>query len=115
MKIQLTSLIMVMMLNTILVLTMTMSKKSKMNREKNSPFECGFSPMSSPRKSFSIQFFLMATLFLIFDIEISIILPMASTKMVNMSEWLISSSMTIMILMLGLMHEWKNNMLEWSK
>nr|YP_011014803.1 NADH dehydrogenase subunit 3 [Eusudasina nantouensis]WQB38484.1 NADH dehydrogenase subunit 3 [Eusudasina nantouensis] len=115
MKIMATTLIMVTMINITLFITMMMSKKKKMNREKNSPFECGFSPMSSPRKPFSIQFFLMATIFLIFDIEISIILPMSTTKMINLEEWMISSTITMIILMLGLMLEWKMNMLEWTK
>nr|QJQ26925.1 NADH dehydrogenase subunit 3 [Hemisphaerius rufovarius] len=115
MKIMLSTLIMVMIVNMVFLLTTKISKKTKMNREKNSPFECGFSPMSSPRKPFSIQFFLMATMFLIFDIEISIILPMTSTKMVNMQEWMISSTVIVMILIAGLLHEWKNNMLEWTK
>nr|YP_010990584.1 NADH dehydrogenase subunit 3 [Pseudochoutagus curvativus]WOW98898.1 NADH dehydrogenase subunit 3 [Pseudochoutagus curvativus] len=110
-----TTLIMVMISSTVFLLTTLMSKKNKMSREKNSPFECGFSPMSSPRKPFSIQFFLMATIFLIFDIEISIMLPMAITKMSNMQEWILSTSMTTIILMMGLINEWKNGMLEWTK
>nr|YP_011014855.1 NADH dehydrogenase subunit 3 [Gergithus yunnanensis]WQB38536.1 NADH dehydrogenase subunit 3 [Gergithus yunnanensis] len=115
MKIIVSTLMMVTIINIFLLLTMAISKKTKMSREKNSPFECGFSPMSSTRKPFSIQFFLMATMFLIFDIEISVILPMTSTKMTNMMEWITTSSMTITILMMGLMHEWKSNMLEWTK
>nr|YP_011014829.1 NADH dehydrogenase subunit 3 [Gergithus frontilongus]WQB38510.1 NADH dehydrogenase subunit 3 [Gergithus frontilongus] len=115
MKILTTTLIMVMIINLVFLLTTMISKKTKTSREKNSPFECGFSPLSSSRKPFSIQFFLMATIFLIFDIEISIILPMASTKMLSMEEWLISSTITIIILLMGLIMEWKTNMLEWSK
>nr|YP_011014816.1 NADH dehydrogenase subunit 3 [Gergithoides gibbosus]WQB38497.1 NADH dehydrogenase subunit 3 [Gergithoides gibbosus] len=115
MKILVSTLIMVTVINMTLIMTMLMSKKTKMNREKNSPFECGFSPLSSPRKPFSIQFFLMATMFLIFDIEISVILPMSSTKMTNLKEWMLSSTIVIMILMLGLLHEWNTNMLEWTK
>nr|UAT98545.1 NADH dehydrogenase subunit 3 [Neoalcathous huangshanana] len=115
MKIMFTSLTLMAIMFTTMMLTMMISKKSKFSREKNSPFECGFSKMSSSRKSFSIHFFLIATIFLIFDIEISMIMPMFSTKMVKMNEWMISSSITILILMLGLMHEWKSGMLEWSK
>nr|YP_010381598.1 NADH dehydrogenase subunit 3 [Neosymplana vittatum]UDL71973.1 NADH dehydrogenase subunit 3 [Neosymplana vittatum] len=99
----------------VFILTMIISKKTKMSREKNSPFECGFSSLSSPRKSFSSHFFLIATIFLIFDVEISIIIPMFNMKMSIVKEWMISSTLIIMILMLGLMHEWKNGMLEWSK
>nr|QWS05438.1 NADH dehydrogenase subunit 3 [Cerynia lineola] len=115
MKVLMTSLSMMMIINMMFVVTMMMSKKKKMSREKNTPFECGFSNLSSARMPFSIHFFLVATLFLIFDIEISIIMPMFNTKMTNMKEWMTSSMITIAILMLGLMHEWNNNMLEWSK
>nr|UDL72103.1 NADH dehydrogenase subunit 3 [Peltonotellus sp.] len=115
MKITFTSLILVIIITLIFLLTTMLSKKSKMSREKNSPFECGFSSMSSARKPFSTHFFLIGILFLVFDIEISIMLPMFSTKMTNMMEWYISSIIILMILMTGLLQEWKNGMLEWSK
>nr|YP_010274424.1 NADH dehydrogenase subunit 3 [Pochazia confusa]UJT96868.1 NADH dehydrogenase subunit 3 [Pochazia confusa] len=115
MKISMTSLIMVTIILMILTLTILISKKSNMSREKNSPFECGFSCMSSARSPFSLHFFMIGILFLIFDIEISIILPMTNTSMTNMQEWLMSSMITMTILILGLMNEWKNGMLEWSK
>nr|UCC42866.1 NADH dehydrogenase subunit 3 [Geisha distinctissima] len=115
MKVMFTMTTMLIITNMVFMLTMTISKKKKMSREKNSPFECGFSNLVSARKPFSIHFFLVATLFLIFDIEISIILPMYNSKMTNTKEWMYSSLMTIMILTMGLIHEWKNGMLEWSK
>nr|YP_010463272.1 NADH dehydrogenase subunit 3 [Macropes harringtonae]UUJ37796.1 NADH dehydrogenase subunit 3 [Macropes harringtonae]WBV80546.1 NADH dehydrogenase subunit 3 [Macropes harringtonae] len=91
------------------------SKSTIMDREKMSPFECGFDPKSKARMPFSIQFFLIAVLFLIFDIEIAIILPMMVTmKTSNLMSWTLTASMFILILTLGLYHEWKNNMLEWS-
>nr|QPN49079.1 NADH dehydrogenase subunit 3 [Lycorma delicatula]QPN49092.1 NADH dehydrogenase subunit 3 [Lycorma delicatula]QPN49105.1 NADH dehydrogenase subunit 3 [Lycorma delicatula]QPN49118.1 NADH dehydrogenase subunit 3 [Lycorma delicatula]QPN49131.1 NADH dehydrogenase subunit 3 [Lycorma delicatula] len=114
MKITMTMISLSLIITMMMMFTMMISKKNKMSREKNSPFECGFSKMSSTRKSFSTHFFLIATIFLIFDIEISMIMPMFSTKMMIMEEWLISSTITIMILILGLMHEWKMGMLEWS-
>nr|WOW98989.1 NADH dehydrogenase subunit 3 [Cixiini sp.] len=105
----------------LLILTLSMviylmSKKSKMDREKSSPFECGFSAMSSARIPFSIHFFLIAMIFLMFDVEITLMLPISySSKFLNLKEWFLSS-MTILILVLyGLYHEWMNGMLEWSK
>nr|UAT98558.1 NADH dehydrogenase subunit 3 [Penthicodes atomaria] len=115
MKIILTTMTMMSILMMMFKLTMMISKKTKMSREKNSPFECGFSKMSSTRKSFSTHFFLVATIFLIFDIEISMIMPMFSTKMMKMNEWTFSATMTMIILMIGLIHEWNTGMLEWSK
>nr|YP_010990545.1 NADH dehydrogenase subunit 3 [Zanna robusticephalica]WOW98859.1 NADH dehydrogenase subunit 3 [Zanna robusticephalica] len=115
MKIINTSITILTILITLFLIMSTISKKTKMMRNKNSPFECGFTKKSSTRKSFSIQFFLIATIFLIFDMEISMIMPMYSTKMINPAEWMMSSSLTMIILIMGLINEWKMGMLEWSK
>nr|UBI44020.1 NADH dehydrogenase subunit 3 [Eysarcoris gibbosus] len=117
------------MLNMILTLMMAMSvslimmilctiisKTSKKDQEKTSPFECGFDPKSSARTPFSIQFFLIAILFLIFDIEIAIMLPIIMTLKLSMTKmWMITIMMFIIILILGLYHEWNNGVLEWAK
>nr|YP_009654881.1 NADH dehydrogenase subunit 3 [Scotinophara lurida]QCI09448.1 NADH dehydrogenase subunit 3 [Scotinophara lurida] len=104
---------------TITSLTMLMctiiSKTSKKDREKSSPFECGFDPMSSSRTPFSIQFFLIAVLFLIFDIEIAIMLPIILTLKLSLSkEWIVTILIFIIILIIGLYHEWNNGVLEWT-
>nr|YP_010374285.1 NADH dehydrogenase subunit 3 [Tholosanus proximus]QVD38907.1 NADH dehydrogenase subunit 3 [Tholosanus proximus] len=92
------------------------SKTSKKDREKMSPFECGFDPKSSARTPFSIQFFLIAVLFLIFDIEIAIMLPIILTMKLSMTKtWMMTIMAFIMILILGLYHEWNNGVLEWAK
>ncbi|YP_009919182.1 NADH dehydrogenase subunit 3 (mitochondrion) [Rhodnius prolixus] len=103
-------------ISMILMLTCTtISKKSTLDREKMSPFECGFDPKSSSRMPFSIQFFLIAVLFLIFDIEIVIILPIILvTKTGSLIHWSITMSMFIAILISGLYHEWNNGVLEWT-
>nr|QWX95708.1 NADH-ubiquinone oxidoreductase chain 3 [Sephina geniculata] len=99
----------------LMVMCTMISKKTIMNQEKLTPFECGFDPMSSARIPFSLQFFLIAILFLIFDIEIAIILPMIITmKMSNIMSWSLTMTMFIMVLIMGLYYEWKNGMLEWT-
>nr|UPL65978.1 NADH dehydrogenase subunit 3 [Onomaus tenuis] len=110
------SLLMAMTLSMIMMMIcMFISKKSFIDKEKTSPFECGFDPKSSSRMPFSSNFFLIAVLFLIFDIEIVIILPMIITmKTSNMMNWFIMSTTFIMILIMGLYHEWKNGILEWT-
>nr|YP_010865785.1 NADH dehydrogenase subunit 3 [Sclomina xingrensis]WGT89867.1 NADH dehydrogenase subunit 3 [Sclomina xingrensis]WGT89880.1 NADH dehydrogenase subunit 3 [Sclomina xingrensis]WGT89893.1 NADH dehydrogenase subunit 3 [Sclomina xingrensis]WGT89906.1 NADH dehydrogenase subunit 3 [Sclomina xingrensis]WGT89919.1 NADH dehydrogenase subunit 3 [Sclomina xingrensis] len=111
----LSSVILVMSISLMLILICTIiSKKSILDREKMSPFECGFDPKSSSRMPFSIQFFLLAVLFLIFDIEIVIILPMIIVMKKSIIKiWFLTISAFITILLIGLYHEWKNGVLEW--
>nr|YP_010535226.1 NADH dehydrogenase subunit 3 [Megacopta bituminata]UYA97648.1 NADH dehydrogenase subunit 3 [Megacopta bituminata] len=98
-----------------MLLCKMVNKSSIQNREKMSPFECGFNPKKSARTPFSIQFFLLAVLFLIFDIEIAIILPVVITMKLSMtSKWIFTVMLFITLLILGLYHEWKNGMLEWT-
>nr|YP_010192720.1 NADH dehydrogenase subunit 3 [Picromerus lewisi]QZP40900.1 NADH dehydrogenase subunit 3 [Picromerus lewisi] len=92
------------------------SKTSKKDREKMSPFECGFDPKSSSRMPFSIQFFLIAILFLIFDIEIAIMIPIIITMKWSLtSTWITTIMIFIIVLIMGLYHEWNNSVLEWAK
>nr|YP_011010660.1 NADH dehydrogenase subunit 3 [Halobates katherinae]WPW47340.1 NADH dehydrogenase subunit 3 [Halobates katherinae] len=91
------------------------SKKSKNNREKMTPFECGFDPKSSSRMPFSIQFFMIAIIFLIFDVEIVILMPTIKImQMTKVKSWFIVTSTFLIILVIGLYHEWKNGILEWT-
>nr|YP_010184617.1 NADH dehydrogenase subunit 3 [Zicrona caerulea]QVH34049.1 NADH dehydrogenase subunit 3 [Zicrona caerulea] len=116
---------MLMILSTMLAMTIAImmmimctliSKTSEKEREKMSPFECGFDPKSSARTPFSIQFFLIAVLFLIFDIEIAIILPIIITMKWSLTKtWILTIMLFIIILILGLYHEWNNGVLEWAK
>nr|AWN56256.1 NADH dehydrogenase subunit 3 [Euschistus heros] len=113
----LTSALVAFMLSIIMMMLCTIiSKTSKKDREKSSPFECGFDPKSSSRTPFSIQFFLIAVLFLIFDIEIAIMIPIILTMKWSMtSTWIMTVTLFISILIIGLYHEWNNGVLEWAK
>nr|UEP13617.1 NADH dehydrogenase subunit 3 [Asarkina ericetorum] len=108
---------MIIMTLSIIVMTLAtiLSKKTYSDREKSSPFECGFDPMSSSRLPFSLKFFLITIIFLIFDVEIALILPMIMIlKFSNLMLWSITSIIFILILLLGLYHEWNQGMLNWS-
>nr|UKM30539.1 NADH dehydrogenase subunit 3 [Acisoma panorpoides] len=92
-----------------------LSKKSIIDREKSSPFECGFDPFNKSRIPFSLRFFLIAVIFLIFDVEIVILLPMIeSLSQSSITSWSITSLIFIVILLVGLYHEWNQGALEWS-
>nr|YP_010759066.1 NADH dehydrogenase subunit 3 [Oedipoda miniata]WEX31976.1 NADH dehydrogenase subunit 3 [Oedipoda miniata] len=99
----------------VMIIATTLSKKSINDREKSSPFECGFDPKSSARMPFSLQFFLIAVIFLIFDVEIALILPIVFImKTSNMLTWMISTMFFIILLLSGLYYEWKQGALKWA-
>nr|WLS55597.1 NADH dehydrogenase subunit 3 [Meroplius fukuharai] len=99
----------------VMLLASILSKKSLTDREKNSPFECGFDPKSSSRLPFSLRFFLITIIFLIFDVEITLILPMILIiNFSNIYVWTITSLIFLLILIFGLYHEWNQGMLEWT-
>nr|UKE80206.1 NADH dehydrogenase subunit 3 [Zonitis atripennis] len=102
---------------TMIMLTIVsfISKKSCVDREKSSPFECGFDPASSARLPFSLHFFLIAVIFLIFDVEITLLFPLIkSLTLTNILNYLIILIGFIIILLIGLFHEWKQGALNWT-
>nr|YP_009917465.1 NADH dehydrogenase subunit 3 [Erythrogenys gravivox dedekensi]QLM00782.1 NADH dehydrogenase subunit 3 [Erythrogenys gravivox dedekensi] len=84
--------------------------------EKLSPYECGFDPLGSARLPFSIRFFLVAILFLLFDLEIALLLPLPwATQLQTPSTTLTWASILILLLTLGLAYEWTQGGLEWAE
>nr|ADO60521.1 NADH dehydrogenase subunit 3 [Lycus dentipes] len=106
--------ILVISIMTMLIST-TLSKKSFLDREKLSPFECGFDPKSSARLPFSLHFFLIAVIFLIFDVEITLIMPfILLMKYSNPTTMTILMIIFMIILLMGLYHEWAQGALKWT-
>nr|QIZ12656.1 NADH dehydrogenase subunit 3 [Callochiton steinenii] len=98
----------------LLFIVMFVSKKMTMNREKSSPFECGFDPGNFARIPFSLRFFLLAVIFLIFDIEVVLLLPFVLSLSDSLDFFSLFSSIMFLILVLfGLLYEWKEGSLSW--
>nr|CDR49926.1 NADH-ubiquinone oxidoreductase chain 3 [Xenophyes cascus] len=98
------------------MLWISLAKKMKLDKEKNSPFECGFQPLESPRIPLSIHFFLMGIMFLIFDIEIVLIMPLIIVMgLIKMKSTLLVSFCLLIILIWGLFNEWNYQSLDWTK
>nr|AKE35355.1 NADH dehydrogenase subunit 3 [Charadrius semipalmatus]AKE35356.1 NADH dehydrogenase subunit 3 [Charadrius semipalmatus]AKE35357.1 NADH dehydrogenase subunit 3 [Charadrius semipalmatus]WMV96703.1 NADH dehydrogenase subunit 3 [Charadrius semipalmatus]WMV96720.1 NADH dehydrogenase subunit 3 [Charadrius semipalmatus] len=84
--------------------------------EKLSPYECGFDPLGSARLPFSIRFFLVAILFLLFDLEIALLLPLPwAIQLQSPTSTLTWASTIIILLTLGLIYEWMQGGLEWAE
>nr|YP_004733028.1 NADH dehydrogenase subunit 3 [Triturus carnifex]ADV35441.1 NADH dehydrogenase subunit 3 [Triturus carnifex] len=83
--------------------------------EKLSPYECGFDPLGSARLPFSIRFFLIAILFLLFDLEIALLLPTPWASQMSPTSTLLWSTTILILLTLGLVYEWLQGGLEWAE
>jgi NADH-quinone oxidoreductase subunit A len=84
------------------------------NSDKLSPFECGFPPFNDARGQFDVRFYLVAILFIIFDLEVAFLFPWAVTlgKIGAFGFW--SMMGFLGLLTIGFVYEWKKGALEWE-
>ena len=82
--------------------------------EKNSAYECGFEPFESARLKFDVRFYLVAILFVIFDLEVAFLFPWAVgfQHIGSLGFW--SMMIFLFILTIGFLYEWKKGALEWE-
>nr|AAS67226.1 NADH dehydrogenase subunit 3 [Elaenia albiceps] len=103
-------------LSIILVMLNSWLAQTYPDSEKLSPYECGFDPLGSARLPFSIRFFLVAILFLLFDLEIALLLPLPwATQLHSPLSTLTWASTMLLLLTLGLVYEWIQGGLEWAE
>ena len=97
----------------VLSLSFLVSPK-KPNNEKLSPYECGFEPFDDARTKFDIRFYLVALLFIIFDLEVAFLFPWAiSLKNIGLFGYT-SMMIFLIILTIGFIYEWKKGALDWE-
>ena len=82
--------------------------------EKTSAYECGFDPFADARYKFDVRFYLVAILFIIFDLEVAFLFPWAVTlgKIGVFGYW--SMMIFLTILTIGFIYEWRKGALEWE-
>ena len=81
--------------------------------EKLEPFECGEQQLSSPRQRFSVKFYLVAILFVVFDVEAIYFYPWGATFRETGLPGLIAIAVFTVPLVVGLVYEWAKGALEW--
>jgi NADH-quinone oxidoreductase subunit A len=81
---------------------------------KLSPYECGFEPFEDNRMKFDVRYYLVAILFIIFDLEIAFLFPWAVSLKRTGGLGLIAMGVFLLILVIGFAYEWKKGALEWD-
>nr|QIJ58835.1 NADH dehydrogenase subunit 3 [Stonogobiops yasha] len=104
------------LLSTILAIVSFWLPQMNPDQEKLSPYECGFDPLGSARLPFSMRFFLVAILFLLFDLEIALLLPLPWGDQLPSPLYTFSwAALVLILLTLGLIYEWMQGGLEWAE
>lgn len=87
---------------------------SRPDENKLSPYECGFEPLEDARMKFDVRYYLVAILFIIFDLEIAFLFPWAVVlKEIGMYGF-VAMMIFLGVLVIGFIYEWKKGALEWD-
>ncbi len=109
----LTTLLLALILYTLSIVLFSTGVNDELQAEKRYAYECGYNSFSDAREAFEIKFYLVAILFLVFDLEVSFLMPLAtSLGGLNVSAFL-SVTFFIIILTVGFIYEWKKGGLDW--
>lgn len=101
-------------LGVVLLLLSRIANKPDPEKAKLSPYECGFDPFDDARMPFDVRFYLVAILFIIFDLETAFLFPWAVAF--HHIGWLGFGAMMffLSLLVIGFIYEWKRGALEWE-
>ncbi|MGE5202567.1 MAG: NADH-quinone oxidoreductase subunit A [Acidobacteriota bacterium] len=101
-------------LSVVMVAASYLAARQKPDSEKLSPYECGFEPFDDARSKFDVRFYLVAILFIIFDLEVAFLFPWAiSLGSIGMfGFW--SMVVFLAVLTVGFVYEWRKGALEWE-
>ncbi len=88
--------------------------KAKSDADKLSPDECGFEAFEDSRMKFDVRYYLVAILFIIFDLEIAFLVPWAVVLDSIGTFGLVAMGIFLFILVVGFIYEWKKGALEWD-
>jgi len=84
------------------------------DRDKLSPYECGFGAFEDSRMKFDVRYYLVAILFIVFDLEIAFLFPWAVALDHIGVVGLVAMGIFLLILVIGFIYEWKKGALEWD-
>ncbi|MEJ0005312.1 MAG: NADH-quinone oxidoreductase subunit A [Steroidobacteraceae bacterium] len=91
-----------------------LSTRSKGDAQKLSPYECGFEAYEDARMRFDVRYYLVAILFIVFDLEIAFLFPWAVSLAKIGVFGLLAMGIFLGILVVGFIYEWKKGALEWD-
>ncbi len=99
---------------TVMVFLPMVVTRAKADTEKLSPYECGFEPFGDARGEFDVRFYLVAILFIIFDLEVAFLFPWAITLSETGEFGFWSMMVFLGVLTIGFIYEWMKGALEWE-
>nr|AAT08639.1 NADH dehydrogenase subunit 3 [Bipes canaliculatus] len=104
------------LLSLLLLLISFWLPQASPEEQKLTPYECGFDPIGPAHLPFSIRFFLVAILFLLFDLEVALLLPLPWALNLSAPQLPATAATALIILLtIGLIYEWLQGGLEWAE
>ena len=101
-------------LGVVLLSVGTLLAPNRPDPEKLSPYECGFEAFEDARMKFDVRYYLVAILFILFDLEIAFLFPWAVVLQDIGFVGFVAMMIFLLILIVGFVYEWKKGALEWE-